>query len=63
MARIRRRGEGLGVATATADLDYDLEQPCLRDDGCLAVRRAAVQPFKLDETLQEGARTGRNSTT
>lgn len=58
-----RRDEGLRVAAATADLDYYLEQPCLRYDDCLAVRRAAVQPFKLDETLQEGARTGRNSTT
>ncbi len=58
-----RRDEGLRVAAATADLDYYLEQPCLRYDDCLAVRRAAVQPFKLDETLQEGASTGRNSTT
>ena len=58
-----RRDEGLRVAAATADLGYYLEQPCLRYDDCLALRRAAVQPFKLDETLQEGARTGRNSTT
>ncbi len=58
-----RRNEELRVAAAIVDLDYYLEQPCLRYDDCLAVRRAAVQPFKLDETLQEDARTGRNSTT
>ena len=47
-----RRDEALRVAAATADLDYYIEQPCLRYEDCLAVRRAAVQPFKLDETLQ-----------
>ena len=51
------------VAAATADPDYYLEQPCLCYDDRLAVRHAAVQPSKLDEPLQEGARRVRNSTT
>lgn len=48
-----RRDEALRVAAATRDLFYYLEQPCARYDDCLAVRRRATQPFKLDETLQE----------
>jgi L-alanine-DL-glutamate epimerase-like enolase superfamily enzyme len=47
-----RRAEALYVAKATRDLHYYLEQPCERYDDCLAVRRRAEQPFKLDESLQ-----------
>ena len=47
-----RRDEALKVAAATQGLDYILEQPCLRYDDCLAVRRRASQLFKLDESLE-----------
>ncbi|NIR61411.1 MAG: mandelate racemase/muconate lactonizing enzyme family protein [Gammaproteobacteria bacterium] len=42
----------LQVARATRDLHYYLEQPCFTYDECLAVRRRATQPFKLDESIE-----------
>ena len=50
-----RRDEALRVAEATRGRFYYIEQPCDRYDDCLAVRRRASQPFKLDETLQDAA--------
>lgn len=47
-----RRIDALAVVAATAELDYVLEQPCDRYDDCLALRRAAARPFKLDESVR-----------
>lgn len=47
-----RRDAALKVAFLTQDLFYFLEQPCTLYDDCLAVRRAAKQPMKLDESIQ-----------
>lgn len=54
-----RRDEAWRVADGTRDLDYIFEQPCLRYDDCLSVRRRASQVFKLDETLQSMEDTAR----
>ena len=47
-----RRDEALKVAMKTQGLFYFLEQPCTGYHDCLAVRRAAQQPVKLDESIQ-----------
>lgn len=47
-----RRDEALKVAKLTEDLFYFMEQPCTGYHDNLAVRRAAKQPVKLDETIQ-----------
>jgi L-alanine-DL-glutamate epimerase-like enolase superfamily enzyme len=47
-----RRLDALRVLGGTAELAYAIEQPCDRYDDCLAVRRAAQRPFKLDESVR-----------
>lgn len=47
-----RRDQALRFVHAVRDLDFYLEQPCDGYDDCLAVRRRAAQPFKLDETVK-----------
>ena len=47
-----RRVDALRVVSATSQLEFALEQPCERYDDCLAVRRTAERPFKLDESVR-----------
>jgi L-alanine-DL-glutamate epimerase-like enolase superfamily enzyme len=43
--------EAMRVVRATADVDVYIEQPCLKYEECLAVRRHTNHPFVLDENI------------
>jgi L-alanine-DL-glutamate epimerase-like enolase superfamily enzyme len=43
--------EAMRVVRAVKDLDVYIEQPCLRYEECLAVRRQTDHPFILDENI------------
>ena len=43
--------EALRVVNAVSDIDVYIEQPCLRYEDCLSVRRNTTLPFVLDEVI------------
>jgi len=45
------RHEAMRVVHATKDLDFYVEQPCLRYEDCLSVRKHTDLPFILDEVI------------
>jgi L-alanine-DL-glutamate epimerase-like enolase superfamily enzyme len=45
--------QALRVAHAVRDVDVYIEQPCLRYEECLAVRRHTNRPFVLDEVIDD----------
>ena len=45
------RHEAMRVVHATKDLDVYVEQPCLRYEDCLSVRKHTDLPFVLDEVI------------
>jgi L-alanine-DL-glutamate epimerase-like enolase superfamily enzyme len=45
------RHEAMRVVNAVRDIDVYIEQPCLRYEDCLSVRRNTNLPFVLDEVI------------
>ena len=45
------RHEAMRVVNAVRDIDVYIEQPCLRYEDCLSVRRNTSLPFVLDEVI------------
>jgi cis-L-3-hydroxyproline dehydratase len=45
--------QALRVADAVRDVDVYIEQPCLRYEECLVVRRHTDRPFVLDEVIDD----------
>ena len=45
--------EALRILRLTEDVDFHIEQPCLTDAECLAIRRQARQPMILDECMTD----------
>ena len=43
--------EAMRVVRAVSDVDVYIEQPCLRYEDCLSVRRNVTHPFILDEVI------------
>ena len=43
--------EAMRVARAVSDVDVYIEQPCLRYEDCLSIRRNVSHPFILDEVI------------